>query len=479
MQNPAVSLEKLREFCEKDKIEIIDLKFIDVPGKWQHLSIPVSQVSECMFTEGIGFDGSSIRGFQTIEESDMVLILDMDTAHRDPFCDIPTLSIIADPMDPSSGIPKEYDMNPRAIARRAVEYLRQSGIADEIYIGPEIEFFIFDDVRFGTDGHYAFYEIDAEEGHWNTEKNMDGGNMGHRPQMQGGYFPVSPVDSHQNLRTAMVLELQRAGMEVEAQHHEVAGPGQSEIDIRFQPLLEQADNVMMYKYIVQNVADRHGKTVTFMPKPLFQHSGSGMHVHQSLWKEGKPLFFDENGYAGLSAMALNYIAGLLGHARAHLAFGASTTNSYKRLTPGYEAPVILTYSKRNRSAAARIPMYNNRPEAKRVEFRSADPLANPYLTFAAMLMAGIDGIKKQMDPGEPHEQNLFHLSTDESAQLSYVPSSLDEALNALEQNHGFLCEGGVFSEMFIKNYIAQKRKNEVDAVRLRPHPHEFVLYYSA
>lgn len=479
MHDPAEALRKLQKLCEKDAIEMIDLKFIDVPGKWQHLSIPISQLSERMFSEGIGFDGSSIRGFQTIEESDLVLLPDVNTARRDPFCDVPTLSMIADPMDPSSGSsPTEYSMNPRAIARRAVAYLRQSGIADEVFIGPEIEFFIFDHVRFGTNGHYAFHEIDAQEGYWNTETMMNGGNLGHRPQSQSGYFPVPPVDSDQNLRTEMVMELQRAGMEVEAQHHEVAGPGQAEIDIRFKPLVEQADNVMMYKYIVQNVAHRRGKTVTFMPKPLFQQSGNGMHTHQSLWKDGKPLFFG-NEYANLSTLALQYIAGLLRHARSFLAFGAPTTNSYKRLTPGYEAPVVLTYSKRNRSAATRIPMYNNRPEAKRIEFRSADPLANPYTTFAAMLMAGIDGIKKEMDPGKPHEENLFELEGEAEEKLSYVPSSLDEALNDLERNHAYLCEGNVFSEEFIANYIAWKRKHEVDAVRLRPHPHEFELYYSA
>lgn len=478
LHDPAASLRALLELREQHHVEMMDLKFIDVPGKWQHFSVPVSQMSERMFSEGVGFDGSSIRGFQTIEESDMVLIPDIATAILDPFCDVPTLSVIAEPMDPGSGTPHEYDMNPRYIARKAVEYLQTSGIADTVFIGPEIEFFIFDDVRFGTAGHYAFHEIDALEGYWNSDVALDGGNSGHRPQSQCGYFPVPPVDSGQNLRAAMVMTLQRAGLEVEAQHHEVAGPGQAEIDIRYQPLVQQADNVMLYKYIVQNVAAQHGKSVTFMPKPLFQQNGSGMHTHQSLWKENSPLFFGDE-YANLSKMALHYIAGLLQHARAHLAFGAPTTNSYKRLTPGYEAPVVLTYSKRNRSAAARIPLYNNRPEAKRVEFRSTDPLANPYLAFAAMLMAGIDGIKKQMDPGAPHDQNLFELSAEETRALSFVPSSLEEALEALEKNHDFLCEGNVFSEEFIAKYIAWKRANEVDAVRLRPHPHEFELYYSA
>lgn len=458
---------------------MVDIKFIDVPGIWRHITVPMTECTAATFEEGRGFDGSSVPGFQTIDESDMVVVPDPSTAFIDPFCEIPTLSIIGDPMDPGTGTPTEYDNNPRYISRKAMEYLRKTHIADMLYIGPEVEFFIFDDVRFGTDGHYSMYEIDSREGYWNNETFYEEGNTGFRPKHQGGYFPAPPIDTQQDLRSEMVKELQRAGVEIECHHHEVAGPGQAEIDMRYKPMIQQADQVMMYKYIVRNVAARYGKSVTYMPKPLFGQNGSGMHTHQSLWKNGKPLFYDAKGYAGLSKLALWYTGGILKHARSILAFGAPTTNSYKRLTPGYEAPVVLAYSKRNRSAAVRIPMYSHKPGAKRIEFRSADPLANPYLAFSAMLLAGLDGIKQKINPGKPHSSNLFELEGEEAARVRMVPSSLEEAMQALEEDHDYLLAGGVFQNAFLERYVADKRVKEIDAVRLRPHPYEFALYYNS
>jgi glutamine synthetase len=460
------------------RIELIDLKFVDVPGNWRHITIPVSEFTEQLFSEGRGFDGSSVPGFQTIEESDMVMLPDPTTAFVEPYADVPTLSLIAEPMDPVSGTPVEYKNNPRYIARKAMAYLKSTGIADEMFVGPEVEFFIFDNVRYGDGEHFAAYQVDSIEGHWNSEgKDYHGEwNLGHRPGHQGGYFPAPPIDSQQNLRSAMVMAMQAAGIEVECHHHEVAGAGQAEIDIRYQSMLKQADQVMLYKYLVRNVAVAHGKSVTFMPKPIFGENGSGMHTHQSLWKDGKPLFYDEAGYAGLSQEALWYIGGLITHAPSFLAIAAPTTNSYKRLTPGYEAPVVLTYSKRNRSAACRIPMYSAKPAAKRVEFRSADPLANPYLAFSAMLLAGLDGIKNKIEPGDPHQVDLFE--GDHAKDLKLVPGSLDQALTELENDQDYLTEGGVFEKDFLAAYVAEKRETEVDAVRLRPHPHEFTLYYN-
>lgn len=474
------SIQKLLAYCKQQKIEMVDIKFIDVPGQWRHITVPISEFNADMFEEGRGFDGSSVPGFQTIDESDMVVVPDPSTAFVDTFCEVPTLSIIGDPMDPITGTVKEYDNNPRYIARKAMDYLLKTKLADQMFVGPEVEFFIFDDVRFGTDGHYSSYEIDSREGHWNSEAMYEEGNTGFRPKHQGGYFPATPIDTQQDIRTEMVKEMQAAGIHVECHHHEVAGPGQAEIDIRYQPMLKQADQVMMYKYIVRNVAARYGKSVTFMPKPIFGQNGSGMHTHQSLWKGGKPLFYDKKGYAGLSQMALWYTGGILKHARSILAFGAPTTNSYKRLTPGYEAPVVLAYSQRNRSAAVRIPMYSAKPAAKRIEFRSADPLANPYLTFSAMLLAGLDGIKNKINPGKPHHNvNLFELEGEAAAAVKYVPSSLEEAMQALEEDNDYLTNSGVFHKEFIDSYIASKREKEIDAVRLRPHPYEFSLYYNS
>lgn len=473
------AINNLLTMCEREGVQFVDIKFTDLPGTWQHFTVPISELTEDVFDEGLGFDGSSIRGFQTITDSDMVVVPDPETGFIDPFNEVPTLSIIGEPMDPGNGMVEEYDNNPRYVARKAVKFMRDQGIADDVFIGPELEFFIFDDARFGSDGHYAIYELDAREGHWNGLTMYEDGNMGHRPRHQEGYFPVPPTDSAQDLRSEMVQELQKAGMTVECHHHEVGGPGQAEIDIRYEPLLKQADNVMTYKYILKNVAHRNGKTITFMPKPIFGQSGSGMHTHQSLWKDGQPLFSDPNGYAGVSEMCKWYIGGLLKHAPSFLALAAPTTNSYKRLTPGYEAPVVLEYSKRNRSAAIRIPMYSQKPKAKRIEFRSSDPMANPYLAFSAMLMAGLDGIKNKIDPGAPHEMDLFDLEGEEAKKLRFVPSSLEQALTAIEQDHDYLLEGGVFTKPFIENYVKYKRENEVDPVRLRPHPYEFDLYYNA
>jgi glutamine synthetase len=455
-------------------VEIVDLRFCDLPGLMQHFSLPAGELSADVFTEGVGFDGSSIRGFQEIQESDMILVLDPSTAVVDPFTRHSTLNINCFVLDPVTG--ESYSRDPRYVARKAEEYLVSTGVADTMYVGPEAEFFIFDDVRFGVNEHSAFHSVDSVEAAWNTAKE-EGPNLGYKPRYKEGYFPVPPMDHYQDLRSEMILTLERVGVDVEIHHHEVGTAGQAEIDMRFDTMLRMADKLMLYKYVVKNVAWAAGKSVTFMPKPIFQDNGSGMHTHQSLWKGGEPLFYDEQGYAGLSDMARWYIGGLLTHAPAVLAFAAPTTNSYKRLVPGYEAPVNLVYSQRNRSAAVRIPLYSQSPKAKRLEFRCPDPSCNPYLAFSAMLMAGLDGIQNRIEPPNPVDKDLYDLPPEALAAVPQVPGSLDESLAALESDNKFLLTGGVFTEDLIETWLEYKRTNEVDALRLRPHPYEFQLYY--
>ena len=462
------------QLANESGVKMVDLRFTDLFGTWQHFSIPARELSEEMFEEGVGFDGSSIRGFQAIQESDMILVPDPTTAFIDPFLEVPTLAIICDVYDPITRQP--YTRDPRYVAKKAEAYLRQTGIADVSYWGPEAEFFLFNDIRYQYEPYQAFFAIDSVEGWWNSGKDLEP-NFGGQIPPKRGYFPVPPTDRLQDVRSKIVLALEAAGVRVEVHHHEVASAGQGEIDIRFATLTRTADNLMIYKYIVKNVARQHGLTATFMPKPMFADNGSGMHVHQSLWKGEVNIFFDEAGYAQLSDTARYYIGGLLAHAPAVLAFAAPTTNSYRRLVPGYEAPVNLAYSQRNRSAAVRIPVYSKNPKAKRIEFRPPDPSANPYLCFAAMLMAGLDGIQNQIDPGEPMDKDLYDLPPEEAAKIEQVPGSLAEALDALEQDHEFLLKGDVFTPDVIETWLTYKRQNEVDAVRLRPHPMEFVLYY--
>jgi glutamine synthetase len=464
--------KEVLEFVKQKEARQFDLRFTDLPGLSQHVSYPISQLSEGSFEEGFGIDGSSIRGWAAINESDMLLIPDPATAFMDPFAETRTLVMTSDVVDPITR--QHYDRDPRWIARKAEKYLQNTGIADTAFFGAEAEFFIFDNIRFDQNQHSGFYFIDAEEGRWNSGRKEN--NLGYRPRYKEGYFPVPPTDHYQDLRTEMVQVMIDCGLNIECHHHEVATGGQCEIDQRFDTLVKSADNMMLYKYCIRNVAYQYGKTVTFMPKPLFGDNGSGMHTHQSLWKGGKPLFAGDL-YAGLSQMALNYIGGLLKHARALSAIIAPTTNSYKRLVPGYEAPVNLAYSRRNRSAAVRIPMYSASPKAKRVEFRPPDPSANPYLAFSAMMMAGLDGVLTKADPGEPLDKDIYDLSPEEARNVPSMPASLEEALTALEEDHEFLLKGDVFSEELIETYISYKRKSEADAVRLRPHPYEFALYY--
>ncbi|HWR54557.1 MAG TPA: type I glutamate--ammonia ligase [Bryobacteraceae bacterium] len=464
--------KEVLEFSKKNDARQIDLRFSDIPGLWHHVSYPMVQLSEESFEEGYGFDGSSIRAWASISESDMLLVPDSTTAFMDPFAEIATLVMYCDIIDPITR--QHYERDPRWIARKAEMYLKNTGLADTAYIGAEAEFFIFDNIRFDQNEHSGYYFIDAEEGRWNSGREEN--NLGYRPRYKQGYFPVPPTDHYQDLRSEMVQTMQRCGLKVEAHHHEVATAGQAEIDLRFDTLLKSADSMMLYKYVVRNVANQSGKTVTFMPKPIFADNGSGMHVHQSLWKAGQALFAGDC-YAGLSQMALYYIGGLLKHSRALSAIIAPTTNSYKRLVPGYEAPVNLAYSRRNRSAAVRIPMYSSSPKAKRVEYRPPDPAANPYLTFAALMMAGLDGVLNKINPGEPLDKDIYDLSPEELRDVPSMPGSLDEALNCLEEDHGFLLKGDVFTEELIEAFIDYKRKNEVDAIRLRPHPYEFALYY--
>src|SRR5919197_260 len=454
--------------------KMVDLKFMDFVGIWQHFTIPIAELKEEVFEEGLGFDGSSIRGWQAIHASDMLVVPDATTAVMDPFTKDPTLSLICNIYDP---ITKEaYSRDPRNIAIKAEKYLKSTGIADTAYFGPEAEFFIFDEVRFDASQSGAFYKVDSLEAAWNSGREEEGGNRGYKPRYKEGYFPVAPTDSLQDLRTEMCLVLADVGIEVERQHHEVATAGQAEIDFRFDSLLRCADKLQWFKYIIKNVAWRHGKTVTFMPKPVFGDNGSGMHTHQSLWKNNKPLFAGD-GYAGLSELALWYIGGILKHARALAAFCNPTTNSYKRLVPGYEAPVNLAYSSRNRSAAIRIPMYSPSPKAKRLEFRSPDPSCNGYLAYAAMLMAGLDGIENKIDPGQPLDKDIYGMSPEEVKDVPKMPGSLDEALECLRRDHRFLLKGDVFTDDVIDTWIEYKQTKEVDPVRLRPNPMEFQLYF--
>lgn len=455
-------------------VKMVDLRFTDLPGIWQHFTIPARELTEDVFEEGIGFDGSSIRGFQEIHESDMLVIPDPGTAFVDPIYEVSTLSIICNVYDPITRQP--YSRDPRYIAAKAEAYLKQTGIADTSYWGPEAEFFIFNDVRYGAVTNSAFYSVDSAEGWWQSEKDL-GPNLGAQIPPKRGYFPVPPTDTMQDIRSKMVLTLEEVGVPIEIHHHEVATAGQAEIDMRFDTLLRIADKVMIYKYIIKNVARKNGLTVTFMPKPLFGDNGSGMHVHQSLWKGDTNIFYDEAGYAQLSETARFYIGGLLKHAPALLALAAPTTNSYRRLVPGFEAPVNLAYSQRNRSAACRIPVYSKSPRAKRIEFRPPDPTANPYLCFAALLMAGLDGIQNRIDPGDPMDKDLYELPPEEIELIEQVPGSLDAVLDELEADHEFLLKGDVFTSDVLEAWISYKREVEVDPVRLRPHPYEFLLYY--
>ncbi len=454
-------------------IKFIDLRFMDFPGLQQHFTFPVEQIKEEVFEEGLGFDGSSIRGWQAINESDMLVMPDPRTATFDPFSEIPTLILYCNILDP---ITKErYSRDPRNIAQKAENYLLSTGIADTVYVGPEAEFFIFDNIRYSQGASHGFYFIDSDEAAWNTGRDEQP-NLGYKLRHKEGYFPVPPSDQLHNIRQEMSDVMIQAGLTVECHHHEVATAGQCEIDLRFQPLTNMADQLTLFKYIIKNVARKHGKTATFMPKPLFSDNGSGMHCHLSLWKDGNPMFAG-NKYAGLSQEALWFIGGLLKHANSLVAITNPTMNSYKRLVPGYEAPVNIAYSARNRSACARIPMYSPSPKAKRVEFRVPDPSCNPYLAFSALLMAGLDGIQNKIDPGEPMDKDLYDLPAEEKAKIPQVPGSLAEALLALEKDHDYLLKGDVFTEDALETWIRYKRVNEVEAVNLRPHPYEFYLYY--
>jgi glutamine synthetase len=468
------SAAEVVKFAADQQAEIVDLRFCDLPGLMQHFSVPAHELTEESMRDGFGFDGSSIRGFQQIHESDMILLPDPSTAIIDPFRQHKTLNMNCFVHDPVTLEP--YTRDPRHIAKKAEAYLKTTGIADTSYFGPEAEFFIFDDVRFSQDQHSAFYQVDSIEGIWNSAKEEEP-NLGYKPRYKEGYFPVPPMDHFQDLRSEMVLTMEKVGIEIEVQHHEVGTAGQAEIDMRFDTLLTMADKLMLYKYIVKSVALDAGYTATFMPKPLFQDNGSGMHVHQSLWQGSEPLFYSESGYGGLSDIGRWYIGGILAHARSILAFAAPTTNSYKRLVPGYEAPVNLVYSQRNRSAACRIPLYSKSPKAKRIEFRCPDPSSNPYLAFSAMLMAGLDGVANKLEPPSPVDEDLFELAPQELAKIAQVPASLDEALDALESDQAYLVQGNVFTDDLIETWVQYKRLNEIDEVRLRPHPWEFMLYY--
>ncbi len=466
-------VDKVFELISKEGVEVVDLRFMDFPGLWQHLSVPVRELTKESFDQGFGIDGSSIRGWQAINESDMLVKPVAETAFIDPFLQAKTLVLICNICDPITG--EDYTRDPRNIARKAANYVKQIGVSDTAYFGPEAEFFIFDDIRFDQNAHEGYYHIDSKEGQWNSGR-VEEPNLGYKPRYKEGYFPVPPMDSLQDIRSEMMLILESIGVEVEAQHHEVATGGQAEIDIRFAPLVQCADNLLKYKYVVKNTARKHNKTVTFMPKPLFNDNGSGMHVHMSLWKNGKNLFAGD-GYAGLSETALYAIGGILKHAGSLLAFTNPTTNSYKRLVPGFEAPVNLAYSRRNRSAAVRIPMYSPSPKAKRLEFRCPDPSSNPYLAFSAILMAAIDGIMNKMDPGEPLDKDIYDLPPEELAKVPQTPGSLREALERLKEDHDYLLRGDVFTSDVIETWIDYKMTHEVQELDLRPHPWEFALYY--
>jgi len=472
------------KFARDNKVEAVDLRFLDLLGLWQHFTIGTSELSEDLFDEGSGFDGSSIRGWQPIHASDMLVMPDPTTAAIDPFFEHPTLTMICNIVDPITK--EDYTRDPRNVARKAMAHLKSTGVGDVAYFGPEPEFFILDEVRFEQNQHCGFYFVDSVEGQWNSGRMIDevndrsgqlieSKNLGYKPRYKEGYFPVPPTDSQQDIRTEMIREMEKIGIRVEKHHHEVATAGQAEIDLRFLPLVEMGDALMWYKYIVKNVARRHGKTVTFMPKPIFLDNGTGMHVHQSVWRDEKPLFAGDQ-YGGMSELGMHYIAGILKHARALAALTNPTTNSYRRLVPGFEAPVNLAYSSRNRSAAIRIPMYSPSPKAKRIEVRFPDPSCNGYLAFSAMLMAGLDGVERRLDPGDPLDKDIYSLTPEELADVPSVPGSLEDALAALKNDHEFLLKGDVFTEDLINTWIDYK-ENELNEMRLRPHPHEFALYY--
>ncbi len=466
-------VDKVLSFIKSNKIEFIDLKFMDFPGQWQHFTVPANHFDADSFDDGFGFDGSSIRGWKAINESDMLIIPDANTMFLDPFIAAPTLSLICDVYEPATK--EKYSRCPRNIAQKAEAYLTSTGLADTVYYGPEAEFFIFDDVRFDSKPNGSFYMVDSVEGRWNTGKD-EGPNLGYKPRYKEGYFPVPPTDALMDLRNEMVQNLINSGIDVEAQHHEVASGGQCEIDLRFQPLVKAADQLLLFKYIVKNTAKKNGKSVTYMPKPIFGDNGSGMHVHVSLWKKTKPLFAG-SGYAGLSEMGLYFIGGLLKHAASIIAFTNPTTNSFKRLVPGFEAPVNLAYSQRNRSASVRIPMYSSSPKSKRVEFRCPDASGNPYLGFSAMLMAGLDGVINRIDPGEPLDKDIYDMKPEELADVPSTPGSLNEALDALLNDHEYLLKGDVFTEDVIETWIKYKTEKEIKPMALQPHPYEFSLYY--
>jgi glutamine synthetase len=465
--------QEVLSMAKENNVKMVDLRFMDYPGMWQHFSVPINQLDESNFEDGYGFDGSSIRGWQPIHASDMLVIPDPNTAKIDPFFQEPTLVMICDIADPITREP--YSRDPRYIAKKAEAYLKSTGIGDTAFIGPEAEFFIFDNVRYESGRNRAFYEFDSVEGIWNTGRE-ECPNLGYKPRHKEGYFPVPPSDKFQDLRTEMVLVLENLGIEIEAQHHEVATAGQSEIDMKFMPLLQMSDQLMWFKYVLKNVAYKHGHTVTFMPKPLFEDNGSGMHTHLSIWKGGQPLFAGDK-YAGVSQEALYAIGGILKHCKAVCAFSNPTTNSYKRLVPGFEAPVNLAYSGRNRSAAVRIPMYSSSPKAKRIEFRTPDPSCNGYLAFSAVLMAAIDGIENKIDPGDPLDKDIYGLPPEELAKIPSAPGSMEEAFAALKEDNAFLKKGDVFTQDAIDMWIEYKTEKEINAVKLRPHPHEFMLYY--
>ncbi|MBV9388428.1 MAG: type I glutamate--ammonia ligase [Chroococcidiopsidaceae cyanobacterium CP_BM_ER_R8_30] len=467
--------QEVLKMIQDENIDLIDLKFVDPLGTWQHLTIYKDLLEEDSFTEGVAFDGSSIRGWKSIHESDMAMRPDPKTAWIDPFMEEKTLSLICTIVEPRTG--ELYERCPRAIAEKALKFLTNANLGDTAYFGPEAEFFIFDDVRYDQTSNAGYYYVDAIDGRWNSGREEPGGNLGYKLRSKEGYFPVSPADALQDIRSEMLLTMAKCGVVIEKHHHEVASGGQCELGVKFAPIIEAADSLMTYKYVIRNVAKKYGKTVTFMPKPIFADNGSGMHTHQSIWKGGQPLFAGDR-YAGLSQMALHYIGGILKHAPALLAFTNPTTNSYKRLVPGFEAPVNLAYSQGNRSASVRIPLASS-PKAKRLEFRCPDATSNPYLAFAAMLCAGIDGIKNEIDPGDPLDVDIYELSPEELAKVPSTPGSLPEALEALEKDHSFLTSTGVFTEDFIDNWITYKIDKEIKPLSLRPHPYEFAMYYDA
>lgn len=470
----AETAQEVLQMIQEQDIELIDLKFVDLFGIWQHCTFHRSLIDEDAFDEGVAFDGSSIRGWKAINASDMSMVPDPTTAWIDPFMEVPTLSMVCSIKEPRTG--EWYDRDPRSLAQKAVEYLKNTGIGDTVYCGPEPEFFVFDDIRFDQTEYEGFYHIDSIEGIWNSGTYEEGGNLGYKTGHKRGYFPVAPSDTLQDIRSEMLLTMGKCGVPIEKHHHEVASAGQCELGIKFSDLVHAADYVLTYKYIAKNVAKKYGKTVTFMPKPLFNDNGTGMHTHMSIWKDGSPLFYGD-GYADLSETALYFIGGILKHAPAILAFTNPSANSYKRLVPGFEAPVNLAYSQGNRSASVRIPLSGSNPKAKRFEFRCPDPSSNPYLGFSAMLLAGIDGVKNQIDPGEPLDVDIYELSPEELSKIPSTPGSLEGALEALKDDHGFLTNSGVFTEDFIQNWIEYKLDAEVNPLRLRPHPYEFSLYY--